>query len=90
MSEMREVQSSGQFIPYATVSDTNLRTVDPTGRKRMCRAIYVGDADGTLVVKDDGGNTRTLAGLKAGVVLPIKAAELVASGSDVTNIIVMW
>lgn len=53
------------------------------------RAVYVGGA-GSLAVVMAGGQTVTFHGLAAGAILPIRASQILATGTTAGDIVAMW
>jgi len=55
----------------------------------MARALWVGGG-GDLTITAKGGGTVTFDDVPAGVILPIRARRVHATGTTATNIIAMW
>lgn len=69
------------------VADKNLLTEPPS--RRPSRGIIPGTTGALTVTRLDGTNV-TFPALLAGVCYPIQAIALVASGSTVTGVSVLW
>lgn len=69
------------------VANTNLLTEPPS--RRVSRGIIPGTAGALTVTRPDGTNV-TFPALLAGICYPIQASALVASGSTVQNVAVLW
>jgi len=54
-----------------------------------CRAIYVG-GDGAVVATMEDGTDITFAAAKAGSVLPIRATQVVSSGTTASNLVALF
>ena len=53
------------------------------------RAIYVG-GEGDLKVRMLGGGVVTLAGVQAGALLPLRLAQIFATGTTATGLVGFW
>ena len=53
------------------------------------RALYIG-GDGDLAVELVSGNSVTLAGVKGGTLIPIRATKVLSSGTTATGIVALW
>jgi len=90
--EQGQLYSGGEFEVDTTLDDRDLTVTYPshsTGRATKPVRALIFDS-GTLVVKDIGGNTVTLTSAYAGVVLPIQATEIVASGTTAATVLLIW
>jgi hypothetical protein len=56
---------------------------------QTCRAIYVG-GDGAVVATMEDGTNITFAAAKAGSVLPIRATQVVSSGTTASNLVALF
>lgn len=68
----------------ATITPSN--TVDIAA---PVRAIYVGGA-GSVVITTVDGNDVTFAGLPAGMILPVRAVRVKATGTTATGLVGLW
>ncbi len=62
---------------------------DSTDLANPVRAIYVGGA-GSVVVTMVAGNDVTFSGLPAGMILPIRAKRVKATGTTATGLVGLW
>lgn len=64
---------------------------DDPGAGLACatRAIYVG-GEGDLRLRMLGGSTVTLRGVQAGTLLPLRVAQVFATGTTATAIVGLW
>lgn len=53
------------------------------------RGVYVG-VTGDLAVEFEGGETVTLVGIAAGMIHPIRAKKILATGTDATDIVIFF
>lgn len=85
MTQLQSCQPS-MYIDAAAVtpSDTN-------ALPQPCRALYIGGSgSGALKVITLGGSTVAFAGLVAGVTLPLACQQVLATGTNVTNIVALY
>lgn len=73
------LESSASGAESVTPHDTNELT-------KVSRAIYVG-GDGNLAVVMKNGDTVTISGAIAGMILPIRVKQIKSTGTTATNIL---
>ena len=59
---------------------------DATDLPQVVRALYVGGT-GDVKVNDVNGNAATFVGLPTGIILPIRAYRIMATGTTATNLV---
>jgi hypothetical protein len=53
------------------------------------RALYIGGA-GNVTIIDANGNTTTFEAVPVGMILPVRASRVMATGTTATNIVALW
>lgn len=71
------------------VNATAVTTSDSADLSYVTRGIYVGGS-GNLKVDMLGGGSVTFTGLAAGVIHPIRATRIYATGTTATGVIALW
>lgn len=56
---------------------------------QVTRALYVGGA-GTVRLRMIGGDVVSFAGLPAGILLPLRATQVLATGTTATGLVGLW
>lgn len=77
--------------PFATTPDSCAIncvaiTLADTDLSQPVRALYIGGS-GNLKISDSGGNAVTFNNVPAGVILPVMATRIWATGTTATNIV---
>lgn len=83
-----------QFAGYAGSLDdpaSTCRPIEPsdsTALEDLCRAIYIGNA-GSLRLIDASGNIVVFEGLVGGSILPVRARQVLSTGTTATGLVAM-
>lgn len=83
VDNFKEVSAMGWGMPATRIE--NVTPHDTNELTNASRWLFVGGA-GAIRVKTVGGDTVTLTGVIAGSVLPIRAVQVLATGTTATNI----
>ena len=62
---------------------------DNTDLGFVSRGLYIGGS-GDISIITNGGQTITFVGVPTGVILPVRATRVRATGTTATNIVAMW
>ena len=79
---MEGLDSPGLHASAVTPSDTVPLATD-------ARGLYVGGA-GNVQLVTSGGETVTFAGIPAGLILPVRVHQVLATGTTASSIVALW
>lgn len=87
MPDLYEMHASGLTAPAQGAAD--ITPSDTGSLTTYTRAIYVG-GDGNMRVELVSGNIVTLTGVIAGNIYPIRARQVLATGTTATALVGFW
>lgn len=82
--------STGSTVPVASLRSVTPHATNDLPAPGVCRALWIGGAGDISIIAEDDTAAVIIAGVQAGVLLPIRAKAVRVTGTTATSIVALY